>query len=485
MRKIFFSFLFIIIFIIPILIIINSGCANIIPPGGGPKDTLPPVLVNATPRDSLTNFTSNKIVLTFDEYVQLENLQDNLIVSPNPQNPPQVDSKLRTVTIRLKDTLQPNTTYSINFGNALKDINEGNIDKNFTYVFSTGKHLDENTLNGKVLLAETGKVDSTLIVVLHKNLADSAVEKERPLYYARLDSKGNFQFRNLPAATFAVYTLPNDYSKRYDDSTKLFAFLNEPVKVGDTFSTPKVTLYAYQEVKEAEKKQAAPTSLEKNKKPDKYVRITTNLEQNQQDLLSNLELTFNKKLPTIDTNKIILADTNYKPINGINFLIDTSRTKLTIKYNWPENTDFRLVIQKDAIADSAGSMLAKADTVKFSTKRESDYGSIRLRFPDLDLSKNPVLQLVKNNVVVDSAILTTNEWYKKLYTPGDYEIRILFDDNKNGTWDPGKFFGVHKQPEIVQSISTPLKIKANWDNEQDVYLTQTQPTNKKQNTINQ
>ncbi len=94
-----------------------------------------------------------KIVLVFNEYVQLDNIQQNLIVSPNPKNVPFIDSKLKTVTIRLKDSLEPNTTYSINFGNALKDVNEGNASKRFTYIFSTGSHIDGNIISGKVLLA--------------------------------------------------------------------------------------------------------------------------------------------------------------------------------------------------------------------------------------------------------------------------------------------------------------------------------------------
>src|SRR5262249_55127057 len=131
-------------------VISGPGCANIFPPEGGLKDSIPPVLVKASPADSSKNFEGNRIVLTFDEFVQIQNPRENLIVSPLPKIDPQVESKLRTVTIRLKDTLEPNTTYSLNFGNAIKDINEGNTAKNFTYLFSTGTRFDSLTLSGKV-----------------------------------------------------------------------------------------------------------------------------------------------------------------------------------------------------------------------------------------------------------------------------------------------------------------------------------------------
>ncbi|MFX6759384.1 Ig-like domain-containing protein, partial [Acinetobacter baumannii] len=90
-----------------------------------------------------------------NEYVEVKDAQQQLIVSPNPKQSPIVDYKLKNVTIKLRDSLEPNTTYSLNFGNAVKDVNEGNVAKNFTYVFSTGNTIDNNSFSGKVILAET------------------------------------------------------------------------------------------------------------------------------------------------------------------------------------------------------------------------------------------------------------------------------------------------------------------------------------------
>jgi hypothetical protein len=116
--------------------------------------------------------------------VQLDNnLNDQLIISPNPERIPVIEGKLRNVTIKLKDSLKPNTTYSINFGNALKDVNENNVLRNFTYVFSTGDKLADGMITGKVTLAETGDADSTLLVLLHVNTNDSAIKKLKSDYY--------------------------------------------------------------------------------------------------------------------------------------------------------------------------------------------------------------------------------------------------------------------------------------------------------------
>ena len=114
-----------------------GSCANIIPPTGGPRDSLPPVFVDANPPDSATQFHSGKIVLSFDEFVQLDKPLETIVVSPYPKKQWESEAHLRTVTVRIKDTLEPNTTYTIDFGNSVRDINEGNILKNFRYVFTT------------------------------------------------------------------------------------------------------------------------------------------------------------------------------------------------------------------------------------------------------------------------------------------------------------------------------------------------------------
>ena len=178
------------------------SCANIIPPGGGPRDTIPPRLIGSMPKDSSLNVTTKNIVITFDEYVELQSASENLVIQPYPTNTPLVDYKLRNVTVKLRDSLEKNTTYAINFGSAIKDVNEGNLAKELTFVFSTGNKIDSNHYKGSVVLAESGKIDSTLIVVLHNNTHDTSILKNRPRYFTKLDGLGNFSFRFLPEGVF-------------------------------------------------------------------------------------------------------------------------------------------------------------------------------------------------------------------------------------------------------------------------------------------
>ena len=445
------------------------SCANIIPPGGGLRDTLAPRLITAFPKDSALNVTSSNIILSFDEYIQLQNTNENLIISPNPKNMPLVDYKLHNVTIKLKDSLEKNTTYSFNFGNALKDVNEGNVAKELTYVFSTGKTIDSHVYNGSVLLAETGKPDSTLIVVLHNNLTDSSIQKNKPRYYSKINSKGNFSFKFLPEGKFSVYVVPNDFTKRYDDSTKVFAFLNEPILINGNTRTD--TLYAFQEFKKKEPKAISTSNNTNSNKPkatteDKRLKYSANLESGgQQDLLSPLELEFARPLKSWDSSKIVLLDTLYKPIIGYKLSIDTSNKKISLEYPWKEKQEFRLIVSKDAVIGTMGIELTKSDTAKIFTKRDAEYGSCRLRFINVDLSIHPVLQLLVDGKIFESIPITAKELIRKRFKPGEYECHILFDANQNGKWDPGSFRD-KKQPEKVKALNKKLVVRPDRDTDQ-------------------
>ncbi|HLD54446.1 MAG TPA: Ig-like domain-containing protein [Sediminibacterium sp.] len=447
-------------------IFLFSSCANIIPPSGGDRDSLPPVLISALPKDSAVNVFPKLITLTFDEFVTLQDINSNLIVSPTLKNIPSTDYKLRNVTIKFKDSLEANTTYSLNFGNSIKDVNEGNILKEFRYVFSTGNTIDDFTYSGKVLLAEKGSVDSTLIVVLHNTTSDTAIFKNRPRYYTKINGKGNFEFKNLSGGYYSVYVLPNNFSKKYDDSTKLFAFKSAPILINGTNLND--TLYAFEAYKRKALGSSTPVANVTNSKTENRLRYTTNLENGSQDLLSPLQLRFLKPLKSFDSSKILFADSNYISLKEVSISLDTSKTIVSINYPWKEQTQFRIILPKDAVTDTGGMGLAKSDTLRFATKKETEYGSIRLRFSNLNLSKKPVLQFVQSDKIVESIPLNSLELVRKLYRAGSYDLRILYDTNQNGVWDTGVFGKIKKQPETVQLISKPLVVRGNWDNEVNI-----------------
>jgi hypothetical protein len=440
--------------------VLGSGCAQIGMPLGGPRDSLPPNLILSDPPNFTTNFSANKIQLTFDEYIHIEDIQNNLLVSPTPKVNPVVNYRLKTVSIKLKDSLLENTTYSIQLGNSIQDINENNPVRNFTYVFSTGNHIDSLTFTGKVILAETGQPDSTLLVLLYKVLSDSAVYKHKPVYISRVDSSGNFRFRYIAAGTYNVFALKDESGQKvYNNPSQLFAFADSTVSVPQE---KPVQLYAYAEQKTAEKTAALTAGKDKN------LTFSNSLNGGIQDLLTPLTLTFSNKLKDFDSARIALTDTLFAIIPSTATL-DTSRKVLKIASNWTEDFDYNLLVEKDAVTDTSGNQLAKADTLRFKTAQESNYGSIRLTFTNLQKFAHPVLQFVSNNEVVASFPIKSPVWEQKLFKPGDYTIRILDDENENGVWDPGNYHK-RKQPEKAVPISQKITIRGNWENERDIIL---------------
>ena len=441
----------------------NAGCAQIGLPTGGPKDSIPPTLVNASPELNSTNVTGNKITLTFNEYVEIKEAQTNVLISPFPKRNATVEHRLKTVTVRLKDSLLPNTTYSINFGSAIVDINEGNPLKDFTYVFSTGNQIDSLTLNGKVVIAETGKVDSTLMAMLYRNADDSAVQKRRPDYISKLKGDGSFGFVNLPPGSFKIYALKDgDGGITYNSKKELFAFADTVITVSE--NTEPVILYA-----SALEKESRSVVTPKPTGQLKKLVYTLPPGSQGQDLLSPFEINFNSPLKEFDSSKLILRDTNYNPIPSAIWSIDSNRTKITLSTKWQEDKQYRLIIDTTAVSDSAGNHLTKADTIRFTTKQLSDYGNVVLRFSNIDLAKHPVLQFVVGEEIKNSYPLTAMEWRNKFINPGEYDIRILYDDNNNGKWDPGDY-SKKLQPEKVITLSQKLGVRANWDNERDIKL---------------
>ncbi len=450
-------------------IIQMGGCANIVPPSGGPRDSIPPYAVYAKPKDSSTNIAPKEILISFNEYITTNALQEQLIVSPNIKNNPLVDQRLNMVRIRLSDSLNANTTYSLQFGNALRDVNEGNIAKNFTYVFSTGDHIDTGSIYGKVRMAETGIVDSTLIAVLHPIENDSAIFKDKPTYYTRVNGQGIFEFNYLPAKDFNLYIVPNDYTKRYDDSTKLFAFLSQPVNAAQTKDS--IQLYAFEAAPKKEKKTAGLIGAKNAKKQSPVLKYTSNLEGKEKDILSALILNFETPIRLNDSFQIQITDTNFVKQDGISVaVLAKNKQQVEIGFPWEENTAYQFILPQKSIQDSLSNFLVKADTIRFSTKPASNYGTAILRINGFQQFEHPVLLLTQDQKVKFSFPITQNVLRIPLLPPGDYQLKLLTDVNQNGRWDTGKFIGSKLQPELVRNLNLILNIRSNWDNEMNLIL---------------
>lgn len=181
-----------------IRLILNSGglilisflvfaCANIVSPTGGVRDTSPPLALHAKPANESVNFTAKKIIITFDEFIQLRDIHSQLMISPPMLTFPDISIHDKSIHISFKDTLRENTTYNLFFGEAIVDITEGNKLKGFRYVFSTGGYLDSMEIKGKAIMAKTAIPEKDLLLMLYPHLSnDSTPMLQRPFYATRI-----------------------------------------------------------------------------------------------------------------------------------------------------------------------------------------------------------------------------------------------------------------------------------------------------------
>ena len=205
--------------------LILFGCASMQKPQGGPKDRTPPKLLKSTPPNMTRNFSAKQIRLDFDEYFKLTNQTQEITLSPAMDKPPIFKTSKKTLVVDFKDTLQKNTTYVINFGKSIADLNEGNVLNNFTYVFSTGPHIDSLSVSGNVqnLLSQEKEKDAT--VMLFPLNKDTLWAKKKPTIFAVTDSSGNFSLNNLHDGDYRIYALKEKTPNRiYDKDDELVAF---------------------------------------------------------------------------------------------------------------------------------------------------------------------------------------------------------------------------------------------------------------------
>ena len=197
------------------LCLLLTGCANRgIGPQGGPKDTIPPVVVKETPANGSNHFKDKKIEILFNEYLQLDNVQANLLVSPPQQVPPDVKAQGKKVVITMQEDLIDSTTYTLDFGNSICDYTEKNPIRGYQYAFTTGDRIDSLEVYGQVINAEDLNPISGVLVGLHANLSDSAFSTLPFTSIARTDILGGFGVRNLRGGQYRLYAL-QDLSRDY------------------------------------------------------------------------------------------------------------------------------------------------------------------------------------------------------------------------------------------------------------------------------
>ncbi len=192
-----------------VCLILLSACATVVAPSGGEVDAIPPVVKQMDPPNETTNFNAKAIHFQFDEYIQLKENGNQIIISP-PIESREFILKKKRLTLVLPDDLKSNTTYSIQFGNSISDNTEGNVLDTFTYVFSTGSYLDSLTINGEITDALSNSVSEAVVVMLYKDISDSLPYKKKPDYFTKTDASGAFALSNLSPGKYRLFALKDE-----------------------------------------------------------------------------------------------------------------------------------------------------------------------------------------------------------------------------------------------------------------------------------
>ena len=221
-----------------------AGCASMQSPSGGPKDAEAPKVVKEKPKNLSTGFSAPEIELTFNEFIKLNNAFTEITVSPALEKPLDIKASKEVLSIKLDQALEPNTTYTINFGKALGDVNENNLLKNYNYVFSTGKVLDSLAISGTVTSATTNEPLKDVLVFLFPTKQDSLLGKKKPNTYTTTDEKGSFKLNNLRSDEYSVYALKETSPDRiYNQGVDEIGFSSTKIKLDKNTSGVKIRLF--------------------------------------------------------------------------------------------------------------------------------------------------------------------------------------------------------------------------------------------------
>lgn len=230
-------------------VILCFACASLQTPQGGPRDQVAPKVLEETPENLSTNFKGDQIEITFDEYFKLSNEFTEITISPSQEIPPQLKIKQKTLVINFKDSLESNTTYTINFGKAIQDVNESNVLKNYSYVFATGPILDSLQISGKVISALDNEEVKEVTVFILPISRDSIFGKKKPSIYTSTDSAGNFKLKNLREDKYRIYALKETGADRiYNSPNEEIAFLKDSIHL--TKDTLGILLKLFKEIPE-------------------------------------------------------------------------------------------------------------------------------------------------------------------------------------------------------------------------------------------
>ncbi|NAS12581.1 Ig-like domain-containing protein [Poritiphilus flavus] len=524
------------LFFLSLIVLAFQQCARRGTPTGGPKDVTPPVLLRAEPENLTTNFDADKIRLYFDEYIQLQDVQNQLIISPPLKYVPQISPQggaSKYVEVILKDTLRENTTYTLNFGQSIVDNNERNPNPFLTYVFSTGDYIDSLSISGVVKDALNKEADQFISVMLYEidtAYTDSTIYKQPPNYMTNtLDSTVIWQLKYLKEGNYAMIAIKDEGKNNvFDQGVDKIAFLR------DTLTLPTDSIFLLTLFKEIpDYSLAQPSYAAANriifgyngedeelkiepltvlpdtiktliaKDPEKDTlnfwftpfevdSIVFKVSNDKRELIDtftiktrklaadslllslshsrainfedDIYLRSNIPISSIDTSKVSMIDQDSTLLTlGMN--LDTVLNRIALDFEKLPNTTYAINLLPGAVTDF---FEATNDTTSYrlSTGSYADYGNLRLNvtgavsFPMLVQLTSERGDVLREEISAEPGILEFNT-----LDPGNYLIRVIFDQNANGRWDTGNYLR-KVQPERVVYYPQTLEVRANWELEQ-------------------
>ncbi|MEO5776782.1 MAG: Ig-like domain-containing protein [Flavobacterium sp.] len=514
-----------------VLVVCMASCAKRGSITGGSKDTLAPVLKASFPKNFSTNFNGREVKLVFDEYVKLKNINKQLIISPPMKNQPEIlpQTASKILTIKIKDTLQPNTTYSFNFGQSIEDNNEGNPFSQFKYVFSTGAYIDSLKIKVKVKDALEKKVDNFVSVMLYEineKFNDSTIYKESPRYItSTLDSLEVVSVENIKAGKYLLVALKDNGNNKYNPKSDKIGFQKQYITV------PNDTIFEVELFKEKLPfKAVKPTQASGNRMimgyegNPKEMKVTI---KNGSEIIPSLVTQFPKKDSVQVWFKPIKSDSLQVAVEKDSFKkdfvvkikkqkVDTLnigplfsgtlplRERFTLNSNTPlvkfdkskisvfkkdtvavpfetEYDDFQQKLyfnfKKEPLEQYKIQLMPSAltdlfektnDTLTYSiaTKNESDYGNIKVVLENV--KRYPVILELTDK---DGKVKATEYAEKGNIVefiglePINYTLRLIYDDNNNKVWDTGNFIDKRQSEEVIY-LPEEIALHANFDWEQ-------------------
>lgn len=550
------------------MFILAASCAKQTTPSGGPKDSIPPTLITSVPANGQTNFKMKTITLTFDEFVNVNNPREQIIITPSVGKNPQVIAKKKNIIMTLDADLQDSTTYTINFRESVQDLTEKNPAENLKLAFSTGSYIDSLSISGKVFDLQKGKELKNATVAIYHNADTFDIFTHKPQYFTQTNNEGEFALENLKPGAYYIYAF-EDKNKNLlvDSKSELYGFKASPVTIqsgndstitinlvrldarklklisarpSNTYFAIKPTKWLHQfDIQTVNKEDSIlftysyeqnsinvyPVTMTSDSIPVRlqakdsvnfsidtllYVKLPDRkvtpekfnmavakplIFTNSPEIIS--AVSFNKPIAFINTDSITfkidsVTTVSFQPqdiqfINSNELMLTKKMDKELLSDKLPDEVEKTSELTADDLQKGAsrGQAAGKLNQLIIgtgafisiendSTKRNEQKATIYKPEETSTISvavqtnkKNFITQLVDgSSKVIQSSINQTSTSFTNL-VPGEYQIRLIIDENANGTWDPGNFYKRKEPEKIVYYRSEEglqsINIKANWE----------------------